>query len=229
MPNVGNEISEIRHYGTKRMPIPNVICAHVYNKKIMICQNYVVVSYKHCHVINLTAWVSFKSYTYNRGNILYFRILIRTLQHSVTNKTKKVFRKLLNNRLFQTNTQPLADRLFKTNTRPLADSFKWYIHVPFLFQIIPIKCAFNFIIYKVVKYRNILMNYNVYFIFSLVKIPEDQWPCKRSPDIWASYKHKLYKTWKKQGKEMTFTFNTHLLTFTELVVCIYKFSGHWLQ
>ena len=28
----------------------------------------------------------------------------------------------------------------------------------------------NFIIYKVMKYRKILMKYNVYFIFSLVKI-----------------------------------------------------------
>ena len=32
-----------------------------------------------------------------------------------------------------------------------------------------------------------------------------------------------------QCQEMTLTFNTHLLSFTELVVCIYKFSGHWLQ
>ena len=24
--------------------------------------------------------------------------------------------------------------------------------------------------------------------------PEDQWSCKRSPDIWVSYKHKIYKT-----------------------------------
>ena len=34
---------------------------------------------------------------------------------------------------------------------------------------------------------------------------------------------------KKQGQEITLTFNTNLLSFTELVVCIYKFSGHWLQ
>ena len=34
---------------------------------------------------------------------------------------------------------------------------------------------------------------------------------------------------KKQGQEMTLTFSTHLTSFTELVVCIYKFSGHWLQ
>ena len=61
--------------------------------------------------------------------------------------------------------------------------------------------------------------------------PEDQWSCKRSPDILASYKHKTYKTWKKQGQEMTLTvtFNTHLLSFTELVVCTFKFSGRWLQ
>ena len=29
------------------------------------------------------------------------------------------------------------------------------------------------------------------------KRQEDQWSCKRSPDIWASYKHKTYKTWEK--------------------------------
>ena len=34
---------------------------------------------------------------------------------------------------------------------------------------------------------------------------------------------------EKQGQEMTLTFNTQLLSFNELVVCIYKFSGHWLQ
>ena len=34
---------------------------------------------------------------------------------------------------------------------------------------------------------------------------------------------------KKQGDEMTLTFNTHLRSFTELVVYIYKFAGHWLQ
>ena len=35
----------------------------------------------------------------------------------------------------------------------------------------------------------------------------------------------------KQGQEMTLmvTFNTHLISFTELVVCTLKFSGHWLQ
>ena len=34
-----------------------------------------------------------------------------------------------------------------------------------------------------------------------------------------------------QGQEMTLTLNTSLLSFTELhvVVCIYQFSGHWLQ
>ena len=59
--------------------------------------------------------------------------------------------------------------------------------------------------------------------------PGDQWSCKRSPDIWAMYKHKTYKTWKKQGQGMTLTFNIHLLSFTELVFYIYKFSCHWLQ
>ena len=39
--------------------------------------------------------------------------------------------------------------------------------------------------------------------------PEDQLSCKRSPDIWASYKHKTYKTWEKEGQEMTLSFNTH--------------------
>ena len=33
----------------------------------------------------------------------------------------------------------------------------------------------------------------------------------------------------KQGQEMNLTINTHLLSFTELVVCIYKFLGHLLQ
>ena len=40
---------------------------------------------------------------------------------------------------------------------------------------------------------------------------------------------KYTKPGKKQGQEMNLTFNTHLLSFTELVVCIYKFSGHLLQ
>ena len=26
--------------------------------------------------------------------------------------------------------------------------------------------------------------------------PEDQWSCKRSPDIWVKQKHKTTKTWK---------------------------------
>ena len=62
---------------------------------------------------------------------------------------------------------------------------------------------------------------------SIIK-PGDQWSCKRSPDILASYNHKIYNTWKKQGQEMTLkvTFNTHILSFTELVVCTFKFSGH---
>ena len=34
---------------------------------------------------------------------------------------------------------------------------------------------------------------------------------------------------KTQGQEMTLTFNTKLRSFTEFVVCIYKFSGNWLQ
>ena len=34
---------------------------------------------------------------------------------------------------------------------------------------------------------------------------------------------------EKQGQEMSLTFKSHLLSFTELVVCIYKFSDHWLQ
>ena len=42
---------------------------------------------------------------------------------------------------------------------------------------------------------------------------------------------KFTKPGKKHGQEMTLTvtFNTHLLSFTELVVCTFKFSGHWLQ
>ena len=39
------------------------------------------------------------------------------------------------------------------------------------------------------------------FTLSLEK-PGDEWSCKRSPGIWASYKHKIYKTWKKQGQEI---------------------------
>ena len=66
-------------------------------------------------------------------------------------------------------------------------------------------------------------------VVCLNKKPEDQWSCKRSPDDWAMYKHKTYKTWKKQGQEMNLTFNIHLLSFAELVVYIYKFLGHWLQ
>ena len=32
-----------------------------------------------------------------------------------------------------------------------------------------------------------------------------------------------------QGQEMALTLNTNLLSFTELVVCIYQYLGHWLQ
>ena len=37
------------------------------------------------------------------------------------------------------------------------------------------------------------------------------------------------KPGKKQGQEMTLTINTQVLSFTELVVYIYKFSGHLLK
>ena len=32
-----------------------------------------------------------------------------------------------------------------------------------------------------------------------------------------------------QGQEMTLTFNTHIPSLTQLVVCIYRLSGHRLQ
>ena len=70
--------------------------------------------------------------------------------------------------------------------------------------------------------------YNLCFEQPQVK-PEDHWSCKRSPDILATYKHNIYKTCKKQGQEMTLTFNTHLLSFTELGVCIYKCSGQTIM
>ena len=38
------------------------------------------------------------------------------------------------------------------------------------FMLSSTECIYIFIIYKVMKYRKILMKYNVYFIFSLVKI-----------------------------------------------------------
>ena len=38
----------------------------------------------------------------------------------------------------------------------------------------------------------------------------------------------MFKTFG-QGKEMTLTFNTHLSSSAQLVVCIYQLSGHWLQ
>ena len=44
--------------------------------------------------------------------------------------------------------------------------------------------------------------------------PEDQWSCKRSPDIWALYKHKTYKTWIKMA-EQTLTLITHNPSFTQ--------------
>ena len=34
------------------------------------------------------------------------------------------------------------------------------------------------------------------------------------------------KIWKKTGQEMTLTFNTHLLSFTEFAVCIYS-TNFW--
>ena len=35
-----------------------------------------------------------------------------------------------------------------------------------------------------------------FFVFSEEEKPENQWSCKGSPDIWALYKHKTYKTWR---------------------------------
>ena len=39
---------------------------------------------------------------------------------------------------------------------------------------------------------------------------------------------KYTKNWRK-GQEMTLTFNTRLISCTEIAVCVYKFSGHRLQ
>ena len=57
--------------------------------------------------------------------------------------------------------------------------------------------------------------------------PEDQWSCKRSPDIWASnIEAQNVQNLEKQGQEMTLTFNTHLLSFKALrspqhTICLY--------
>ena len=40
--------------------------------------------------------------------------------------------------------------------------------------------------------------------------PENQWSCKRSPDILAKQSTKHTKPEKIYGKEMTLTFNTHI-------------------
>ena len=45
---------------------------------------------------------------------------------------------------------------------------------------------------------------------------------------WPS-ESETYKTWKIYGKEMTLTFNTHISSKSQLVVCIYQLSGHRLQ
>ena len=37
------------------------------------------------------------------------------------------------------------------------------------------------------------------------------------------------ETWKIYSKEMTLTFNTHIPSSSQLVVCIYQLSGHRLQ
>ena len=69
--------------------------------------------------------------------------------------------------------------------------------------------------------------YNLFFEQPQIK-PEDQWSCKRSPDILASYKHKIYKTWKKTRSRNDLDLQ-YSFSLTELVVCIYLFSGHKLQ
>ena len=43
--------------------------------------------------------------------------------------------------------------------------------------------------------------------------PEDQWSCKRSPDIWAKYK---YKTYIKMAKQIM-TLITHNPSFHLLI------------
>ena len=45
---------------------------------------------------------------------------------------------------------------------------------------------------------------------------EDRWSCKRSPDVWAQYKYKTYKTWIKMA-EQTLTLITHNPSFTHSV------------
>ena len=57
---------------------------------------------------------------------------------------------------------------------------------------------------------------------------EDQWSCKHSPDIWASYKHKTYKTWLKMA-EQTLTLITHNPSFNHLVYYINQIPGHRMQ
>ena len=58
--------------------------------------------------------------------------------------------------------------------------------------------------------------------------PEDQWSCKRSPDIWALYKHESYKTWLKMTEQTT-TLITHNPSFIHLVNIINQISGHRMQ
>ena len=46
---------------------------------------------------------------------------------------------------------------------------------------------------------------------------------------WPSKAQNIKKNRKIYGKEMTLTFNTQIPSLTQLVVCIYQLSGHWLQ
>ena len=59
-------------------------------------------------------------------------------------------------------------------------------------------------------------NKPIYFRGTREQVPPlrgPQWSCKRSPDIWAQYKHKTYKTWIKIAEQTLtlITNNTHLL------------------
>ena len=64
--------------------------------------------------------------------------------------------------------------------------------------------------------------------YQYIMKPEDQWSCKRSPDICAMYKHKTYKTWIKMA-EQTLTLITHNSSFTHSAYYTNLIPGHMTQ
>ena len=75
---------------------------------------------------------------------------------------------------------------------------------------------------------------SIFVSFELKKVNEQKYQRTNGPVnahliSWPTKAQNIQKTWKIYGKKTTLTFNTHIPSKTQLVVCIYQLSGHWLQ